>query len=473
MFRRLLVANRGEVAARVVRTCRRLGIETVAVASSADRDLAWLAEADKAVCVGGAHPRDSYLHAEALLETAVQERCSALHPGWGFLSEDSRFAARCEALGISFLGPPFPVLRLLGDKVAARRELAARGLPIIPGSLAPAQTLSEAAAEAERIGYPVLLKALAGGGGRGQRGAGDPSELEQAYTEARALARSFFGDDGVYVEKLISGGRHVEFQLLADRYGNSLSLGERECSLQRKRQKLLEEAPAATRLNAGQRRLGERAAAALCDLGFVGAGTVEMLLDQDGNMRFMECNPRLQVEHGVTEAVTGVDLVEWQLRLAAGQLLDLAPVKRNGHAIQCRINAEDPQRDFRPAPGAIQRLVLPRGAGIRVDTHLRRAGGHQGADSIPPHYDSLICKIIAHGRTRRQAIDRMRSALRRTRISGVDTTISLHQALLEHPSFRQGSYHIGFLEEEFLPTWHKAPRGDAGAALRRSPAGET
>lgn len=456
MFQRVLVANRGEVAARVVRTCRRLGIRTVVVCSAADRELAWLADADQQVCIGGAHPRDSYLDADAILEVARQTGCSAIHPGWGFLAENARFAARCDALGITFIGPPAPVLHQLGDKLAARTLMARRGVPVIPGTMHTLPHPAAAALAADDIGYPVMVKAVAGGGGRGLRVARSPREIEAAFVEASAQASAAFGHGTVYLEKLIDGGRHIEFQLLVDRYGASTCLGERECSIQRQRQKLVEEAPCPTGLEPGQRALGERAAQALADAGYTGAGTVEMLLDRHGQLLFMECNARLQVEHPVTEATAGLDLVEWQLRIAAGQPLALPEERPGGHAIECRINAEDPSRGFRPSPGSLSRLVLPEGPGIRVDTHLRRAGPPEQADRIPPHYDSLICKIIAHGSTRREALDRLRAALKRTRIGGVATTLELHRALVDHPNFRAGRYDTAFLEQHFLPAW--APR---------------
>ena len=453
MFQRVLVANRGEVAARVVRTCRRMGIHSVAVCSAADRKQAWLSEADRCVCIGGAHPRDSYLDADAILEVARQEACSAIHPGWGFLAENARFAARCEALGLAFIGPPAGVLHQLGDKLAARRLMASQGVPVIPGTMHSLPDPAAAARAAEEIGYPVMVKAVAGGGGRGLRVANTAAELEDAFLEASAQASAAFGHGTVYLEKLIEGGRHIEFQLLVDRYGASTCLGERECSIQRQRQKLVEESPCPTSLEPHQQALGVRAAQALAGAGYTGAGTVEMLLDRHGTLLFMECNARLQVEHPVTEATSGIDLVEWQLRVAAGQPLDLPDTRPGGHAIECRINAEDPTRNFRPSPGALSRLVLPEGPGVRVDTHLRRAGPSEHADRIPPHYDSLICKIIAHGATRREALDRLRVALRRARIGGVSTTLELHRALVEHPNFQAGRYDTGFLEQHFLPAW--------------------
>jgi acetyl-CoA carboxylase biotin carboxylase subunit len=453
MFRRLLVANRGEVAARVLRSCRRLEIQTVVVCSAADRHLAWLNEADRVVCIGGAHPRDSYLDADAILEVARQESCSAVHPGWGFLAENARFAARCEALGLSFVGPPASVLHQLGDKLAARRLMARHGVPVIPGTMDPLPDARAAARAAEALGYPVMVKAVAGGGGRGLRVARSPEDLERAFVEASAQATAAFGHGTVYLEKLIEGGRHVEFQLLVDRYGQSVSLGERECSIQRHRQKLVEESPCPSSLEAAQRLLGDRAGAALAKVGYTGAGTVEMLMDRHGALHFMECNARLQVEHPVTEETAGVDLVEWQLRVAAGQPWSPPRERPGGHAIECRINAEDPTNDFHPSPGSITRLRLPQGPGIRVDTHLRRASATETADRIPPQYDSLICKVIAHGRDRRQALERLEVALERTHIGGVATTIELHRALVRHPNFQAGRYDTAFLEQHFLPAW--------------------
>jgi acetyl-CoA carboxylase biotin carboxylase subunit len=453
MFQRLLVANRGEVAARVVRSCQLLGVRTTVVCSAADRHQAWLEEADEVVCIGGSHPKDSYLDADAILEVARRHGCSAIHPGWGFLAENARFAARCEALGVSFVGPPAPVLHQLGDKLAARQLMAAHGVPVIPGTMRALPHPEAATAAAEELGFPVMVKAVAGGGGRGLRVARGAAEMEAAFHEASAQAAAAFGHGTVYLEKLIEGGRHVEFQLLVDRYGQATCLGERECSIQRQRQKLIEEAPCPTALEPAQRELGARAARALAAAGYTGAGTVEMLMDRHGRLYFMECNARLQVEHTVTEATTGVDLVAWQLRVAAGQRLATDLGEPRGHAIECRINAEDPTRGFRPSPGPLTRLVLPEGPGIRVDTHLRRAGAAEHADRIPPHYDSLICKIIAHGDTRRQAIERMRGALRRARIGGIATTLELHRALLEHPNFEAGRYDTAFLEQHFLPSW--------------------
>ncbi|MBN1334769.1 MAG: ATP-grasp domain-containing protein [Deltaproteobacteria bacterium] len=448
MFRRLLLANRGEVAARVNRTCRRLGVETVAVVSEADRDLAWLNEVEQVVVVGGPHPRDSYLDADALLEVARRERCAAVHPGWGFLSENATFAARCEALGIVFVGPPAGVLHLTGDKAVARRAFERLGLLPIPGSSGAVADVARARAEADRVGWPVLLKAVAGGGGRGLAMARTAEELDQAFLEARAQAVAAFGEGALYVERFVEGARHVEFQILVDRYGNAVCLGERECSLQRRRQKVMEEAPSPLGDPRDRQATGERAAEALAALGYVGAGTVEMLATPGGDLWFLECNARLQVEHGITEALCGLDLVEWQLKIAAGERLSVPAVsaRPGGHALECRVNAEDPAHDFAPSPGRLVRLDLPSGEGVRVDTHLRRAGPGDAGDQIPPHYDSLLCKIITQGNDRAEALDRMRAALSRTRIAGVRTNVALHLQLLDRPEVIEGRLDTGLLD---------------------------
>ncbi len=404
MFRRILVANRGEVAARVLRTCRGLGIEVVAVASSADRDLGWLEGADEVVTIGAGPAARSYLDVDALLEAAVSTGATAVHPGWGFLAENAAFATRCEAAGLTFIGPPPWVTARMGDKIAARASASALGLPVIPGSDGALADVEQARRVAEAIGYPVLLKAAAGGGGRGMRRVWASEEFEDAWDACVAEARGAFGDPTLYLEKLIEGGRHIEFQVVADRFGRAVHLGERECSIQRRHQKLLEEAPSPAVTAAQRTELGARVARA------------------------------------VSEAVFGVDLVAWQLRVAANQPLPPRPDGPRGHAIEARINAEDPDRDFAPCPGRVTTLVLPRGEGIRVDTHLRQG------DAIPPHYDSMICKVIAHGADRAQAIQRLQAALAATRIEGVPTTIGLHQRILQEPAFASGDYDTTTLE---------------------------
>lgn len=442
MFRRILIANRGEVAVRVLRTCRRLGIEAVAVTTSADRDLSWLSGADAVVELGG--PR-AYLDMDALIDAAVAEGCSAVHPGWGFLAENATFAARCEAARLSFIGPRPLSMREMADKSRARATMTALGLPPIPGSKAVLPTVHAAREVAGRFGYPVLLKALAGGGGRGMRRVYAEDALAGAFQEASAEAAGAFGDGGLYLEKLIENGRHVELQVLGDGEGGARVLGARECSVQRRHQKLIEETPAPGVSAAVYDETAQRVADVVSALRYRGAGTVEMLQDADGKLWFMEMNTRLQVEHTVTEEVTGVDLVEWQLRVAANQGLSelvLADAP-GGHAVECRINAEDVSRGFQPVPGTITGLTLPEGPGIRVDTHL--AAG----DRISPHYDSMFAKIIAHGPDRPTAIARMQAALATLQVEGLPTTVPVHQAVLAHPRFQEGRYDTGFLESTF------------------------
>ena len=439
MFRRVLVANRGEVAARVLRTCRRLGVEVVAVYSETDSDLSWLQDADEAVCIGGTR---SYLDADAILDAATRTRSAAIHPGWGFLSENATFAARCEASRFTFIGPRPRSIREMGDKAVARQTMTALGLPPIPGSPDVVPTADAARAEADRIGFPVLLKALAGGGGRGMRKVFDADGIHAAFDEASAEAASAFGDGRMYMERLIEQGRHIEFQVLGDGEGDVRVLGARECSVQRRHQKLVEETPAPGVPQDVLEATAARIVAAVGAIRYRGAGTIEMLMDEHGDLWFMEMNTRLQVEHTVTEAVTGIDLVEWQLRVAANEglgRLDLgAPT--GGHALECRINAEDPGQGFRPQPGTVGRLVLPTGEGIRVDTHLREG------DRISPHYDSMFAKIIAWGPDRDAAIARMVGALDSMEVEGVPTTAALHRRIITHDDFRSGRYDTRWLE---------------------------
>ncbi|MEQ1564879.1 MAG: biotin carboxylase N-terminal domain-containing protein [Myxococcota bacterium] len=439
MFRRILIANRGEVAARVLRTCSRMGIETVAVASAADRGSAWLAEATHTVTIGAPRSAASYLDQDALIEVALHHKCAAVHPGWGFLAENAEFCARVTAAGLTFVGPEPRHLRQMGDKAEARRTMGSLGMPLIPGS-APLGSVDEALREAARVGYPALLKAVAGGGGRGMRGVSAPEELPAAFAEASAEAVSAFGDGRMYLERRIVGGRHVEVQVVADRFGRCLALGERECSLQRRHQKVLEEAPSPGLSAAERARILPLVADAVGRSGYRNAGTVEMLLDADGRMYFMEMNTRLQVEHPVTEVTSGVDLVEWQLRVAAGERLPAEAPPRTGHAIECRINAEDPDNGFRPSPGTLRVLSFPEGEGIRVDTHLR------GGDTIPPYYDSMIAKLIVWAPTRPEAIARMAAALDAVRIEGVITNLSLHQRIVRWDAFLDGQFDTTSLE---------------------------
>ncbi len=436
MFRRVFIANRGEVAWRAARTCLRMGVTPVVAVASPDAGAQWLREPGIEVAdVGG--PR-AYLDAGVLVEAARATRCSAVFPGWGFLSENAEFATRCEASRLRFVGPSADSIRRMGDKAVAKATMKAVGMPLIPGSDGPVESPEAAARLAAGFGYPVLLKARSGGGGRGMRRVNAASEMAQAFSEASGEAASAFGDGALYLEKLIEGGRHVEFQVVGDRHGRCFHLGERECSVQRRHQKLLEESPSPALSPVEREAMGQQAAAAAAACGYHGAGTIEMLRDADGSFYFLEMNTRLQVEHPVTEMVTGVDLVELMLRSAANEPLDHVPTF-TGHAIECRVNAEDDQ--FRPVPGLVSRLVLPAWEGIRVDTHL-----HEG-DRIPPQYDSMVAKVIVHGRSRDEAIARMQSALAGMVVEGVPTSIGVQRRILASPRFRSGNYDTGSLPE--------------------------
>lgn len=444
MFRRILIGNRGEVAARVLRTCRRLGIETVAVASAADLDSAWLQDATVVVPLGGARASESYLDAGALIEVGLHHRCAAVHPGWGFLSENAWFARRCEAAGLTFIGPDPSHIAWFGDKAVARDTMAALGMPVIPGSDGALSDLDAARRLADEIGYPVLLKAVSGGGGRGMRAVDGPDALADAWRDATAEATSAFGDGRLYMEKRIVNGRHVEVQVISDAFGTCLHLGERECSVQRRHQKVVEEAPSPGLSPEERARVLPLVADVVGRSGYTNAGTVEMLLDASGKLYFMEMNTRLQVEHPVTEQITGVDLVELQLRVAANQRLSLTQddVTVSGHALEMRINAEDPAEDFRPSPGLVTALSFPEGDGIRVDTHL-----HSG-ERISPHYDSMVAKLIVSGPDRAAVIERARAALKQTRIEGITTNLDLHARILTWEAFVSGNYHTRSLEQD-------------------------
>ncbi|MBX2811463.1 MAG: ATP-grasp domain-containing protein [Myxococcales bacterium] len=445
-FHRIFIANRGEVATRIARTCDRMGITPVFGISEADLAAPYLTGREYVV-VGPSRASDSYLAPQRLVQAAKQTACSALHPGWGFLSERPQFAALCEAHGVSFIGPPPHIMHLMGQKTPAKGRMAEAGLHLIPGSEGIVESPQEALAVAEHIGYPVLIKAESGGGGRGMRIARSHEALLAAMNEAQAEASAAFGDPRIYLEKLIENGRHVEVQILSDKYGNAVHLGARDCSIQRNHQKLIEESPATIVPSAEMEATLTSATQAAINLGYVGAGTMEFLLDHDGTLKFMEMNTRLQVEHTVSEMLTGLDIVEEQIRIAAGQPLRIHAdhLTWDGHAIECRINAEDPFNNFRPSPGVITQFTPPSGEGIRVDTHV--ATNYE----VPPYYDSLIAKLIVRAPTRNQAINRMIEALEQCTIEGVITTIPLHLAVLRSETFRNNQQHSGVIPG-FPPT---------------------
>ena len=447
MFQRLLVANRGEVAVRIARACRALGIAPVGVASEADLGASWTRAFDEVVCLGPAPAGESYLRADRIVQAALQTRASALHPGWGFLAENARFAALCAQHGIAFVGPRPALMELLGSKTPAKRAMRAAGLALIPGSDTPLADVEAGLRVAREIGYPVLLKADQGGGGRGMRRCQNEAELRAAFGPASAEALAAFGSGEVYLERYLTGGRHIEVQLLCDAFGVGVHVGERECSVQRKHQKLIEESPSPALAPAERAALGESALRAALEVGYTSAGTVEFLRASGGELYFMEMNTRLQVEHPVSELVSGLDIAALQIRIAANERLGLAQeqIRLRGHAIEARVNAEDPERNFQPSPGTLRAFSIPtdRGPGtLRVDTHL--APG----DTVPPHYDSLLAKVIAHAETRALAIETLARALAAARIEGVATTIPLHLAVLASEPFRAGRY-----DTSTIPGW--------------------
>jgi len=441
MFKKILVANRGEIAVRAIRACRELGVRSVAVYSEADRNALHVKLADEAVCIGPAEPSRSYLDVPSIMSAAEVSGADAVYPGYGFLAENPKFAEIVSKSGIKFIGPSPQTLELIGDKIRTKEVAGKVGIPLVPGS-SGATDLEGALKVASRIGYPVVLKASAGGGGRGIRIVMNEKELREKFQVAVQEAEISFGDGRVFVEKFIINPKHIEFQVLADSRGNVLVLGERECSIQRRHQKLVEEAPSVS-VDDRRRREIESAVIEFCkEIGYEGAGTVEFLMDEDGNFYFMEMNGRVQVEHPVTEMITGVDIVKWQMRIAAGERLRLGRVRRNGFAIEMRINAEDPDT-FLPSPGKVEELVLPGGPGVRVDTHL-----YQGY-TVPPYYDSLLAKIVVWGETREEAIRRGLRVLDELVIRGrgLKTNTEFHRRVLQSREFREGRHHIGFVEE--------------------------
>lgn len=442
MIEKVLVANRGEIAVRIIRACREMGIETVAVYSTADEDALHVELADEAVCIGSPLPKNSYLNIENIVSTAVLTGCDAIHPGFGFLSENAKFAEICTNCGIKFIGPSSEMIRLMGDKAKAREMMIAADVPVVPGSEGILETVEEAVLLAKEIGYPVILKAAAGGGGRGMRIVRKVSELKEAFSSASSEALNAFGDGSMYLEKYVENPRHIEFQILGDGHRHVIHLGERDCSLQRRHQKVMEEAPSPFLSQELRREMGEAAIKAAQVVNYENAGTIEFIVDQSGEFYFIEMNTRIQVEHPITEMITGVDLIKEQIRIASGEPLSLTQedVQIKGHAIECRINAENPDMDFRPSAGHISELYLPGGRGIRIDSALYE--GYQ----VPPQYDSMLAKVIAYGETREEAIAIMKRALAEVSIEGIDTNIFFQYQLLNQEEFIEGTFDTGFIE---------------------------
>ncbi|MGB9868082.1 MAG: acetyl-CoA carboxylase biotin carboxylase subunit [Bacillota bacterium] len=446
MFKKVLVANRGEIAVRIIRACRELGIKTVAVFSESDRQAMHVRLADEAVCIGPPQPRRSYLNIPAIIAAAHIKGADAVHPGYGFLAENPYFAEMCSTAGLVFIGPSPCSMQLMGDKAVARATVMKNGVPVVPGSEGAVSSVDEALSLAKEIGYPVLIKAAAGGGGRGMRLAQNPDQLKQALLTARQEAEAAFGVPKVYLEKYIEEPRHIEFQVLGDMYGNLIHLGERDCSLQRRHQKMLEESPSPALTPELRQEMGKVAVKAAVAAGYFNAGTVEFLLDKHGRYYFIEMNTRIQVEHPVTEVLTGIDLVKQQILIAAGEKLSLRQedVQWRGHAIECRITAEDPSSNFRPSPGKITKLNLPGGFGIRVDTAVY--AGYE----IPPYYDALIAKVVAWADSRPEAIAKMKGALREMEVEGIPTTIPFHLKVMDNAFFLRGEVYTNFVQRRML-----------------------
>jgi acetyl-CoA carboxylase, biotin carboxylase subunit len=443
VFNKILIANRGEIALRVIRACKELGVQTVAVYSEADRESLHVRFADDDVCIGPPPARESYLNIPRLIAAAEIAGADAIHPGYGFLAENAEFAETCAASNIAFIGPTAEQIRVMGDKASARRAMQEVGVPIVPGSPGPVEDVDEALRFAEQIGFPVIIKASAGGGGKGMRVAADPEDFARAFQLARSEALSAFGNGDVYVEKYLARPRHIEFQIMGDSHGNVIHLGERDCSVQRRHQKLIEEAPSPAMTPELRQAMGDAAVRGAKAINYVGAGTIEMLLNEDSSFYFMEMNTRIQVEHPVTEMLTGIDLVKEQIRVAAGERLSVTQLPAlRGHVIECRVNAEDPARNFQPSPGRIDVFHPPGGPGVRLDTHV-----YTGY-SVPPYYDSLLAKLICQGRDRDEAIRRMQIALESFIVEGVTTTIPFLARVMHNPEFQAGKVDTKFLERE-------------------------
>ena len=441
MIKKVLIANRGEIAVRIIRACREMGIETVAVYSEADRDALHTQLADEAVCIGPAPSSESYLSMENIISATIVTGADAIHPGFGFLSENSRFAELCEQCNITFIGPPSTVIASLGNKQAAKNTMANAGVPIIPGGKNPIYTVEEGMKEAETIGYPVIIKAALGGGGKGMRVADTPADFEESFRTAQKETQMAFGDSTMYVEHFVRHPRHIEFQIMADKFGNVIHLGERDCSIQRNHQKMIEESPSEALTPELRQKMGEAAVKAAKAAHYTNAGTIEFLLEKSGAFYFMEMDTRIQVEHPVTEWVTGIDLIKEQIKIADGQRLKLQQkdIKITGHAIECRINAENPEKNFRPSPGKITDVHFPGGEGVRVDSAI-----YTGYE-VPPYYDSMLAKLIVHADDREEAIRKMRSALGEVIIEGVDTNIDYQYEILNHKKFISGDIDVEFI----------------------------
>ncbi len=444
MFTKILVANRGEIAVRIIRACREMGIKTVAVYSEADRDSLHTLLADEAICIGPAPSDKSYLNMERIISATVAMKAEAIHPGFGFLSENARFAELCEKCSITFIGPSADLINKMGNKSEARKTMMEAGVPVVPGSKEPVYKVEDAKAMAEEIGYPVMIKASSGGGGKGMRISYGPDDFEANFLNAQMESVKGFSDDTMYLERYIEKPRHIEFQIMADKQGHVVHLGERDCSIQRRHQKVLEESPSIAISGELRRKMGETAVRAAKAVGYENAGTIEFLLDKNKNFYFMEMNTRIQVEHPVTEMVTGMDLIKEQIRIAAGEPLSVTQdqIRIQGHAIECRINAENPAKNFMPCPGLITNVHTPGGNGVRVDSHIY-------CDyRVPPNYDSMLLKLIVHGKDRESAIAKMRSALGELVIEGIETNLDFQYEILNHEAFGQGD-----TDTHFIPTY--------------------
>lgn len=445
MFDKILIANRGEIAVRIIRACREMGIKTVAVYSEADRDCLHTLLADEAICIGPAPSTQSYLNMERILTATVAMKADAIHPGFGFLSENARFAELCEKCNITFIGPSADIINKMGNKSEARKTMMEAGVPVVPGGKEAVHEVEEARFVAEKIGYPVMIKASSGGGGKGMRISRGPEDFDANFQNAQMESIKGFSDDTMYIEKYIEKPRHIEFQIMADKLGNVVHLGERDCSIQRRHQKVLEESPSAAISEELRKKMGETAVQAAKAVGYENAGTIEFLLDKHKNFYFMEMNTRIQVEHPVTELVSGLDLIKEQIRVAAGEPLSVSQedVKITGHAIECRINAENPEKNFMPCPGLITNVHVPGGNGVRVDTHI------YNDYRVPANYDSMLMKLIVHGKNRTEAIAKMRSALGELIIEGIETNVDFQFDILSHEAYQDGDIDTDFIPKYF------------------------